>query len=387
MSASILPKPLRVAIVHDWLTVYAGAERVLEQMLLCYPQADIYSTVDFLPPKERAFLGGKVVHTSFIQNWPWAKTKYRAYLPFMPLAVEQFDLSSYDLVISSSHAVAKGVITGPDQCHVCMCYSPMRYAWDLQHQYLQESGLTRGPKAWLAKYLLHKMRIWDLRTANGVDHFIAISQFIARRIYKVYRRDSVVIYPPVDLDAFTIGEEKGDFYLTASRLVPYKKVDLIVKSFAQMPGKRLIVIGGGPDFDKIKQIATPNVTVLGHQPFDVLLSHLRQAKAFIFAAEEDFGIAPLEAQACGTPVIAFAKGGALETIRGKEEDAARTGLFFPEQTAEAIVQALGRFESLGTPIAPANCRENALRFSKARFRTELTEFIDAALARHRKPQD
>ncbi len=386
MSASILPKPLRVAIVHDWLTVYAGAERVLEQMLLCYPQADIYSTVDFLPPKERAFLGGKSVHTSFIQNWPWAKTKYRAYLPFMPLAVEQFDLSSYDLVISSSHAVAKGVITGPDQCHVCMCYSPMRYAWDLQHQYLQESGLTRGPKAWLAKYLLHKMRIWDLRTANGVDHFIAISQFIAKRIQKVYRRDSVVIYPPVDLDAFTIGEQKGDFYLTASRLVPYKKVDLIVKSFAQMPGKRLIVIGGGPDFDKIKQIATPNVTLLGHQPFEVLLSHLRKAKAFIFAAEEDFGIAPLEAQACGTPVIAFAKGGALETIRGKEDDAARTGLFFPEQTCEAIVQALGRFESLGAPIAPANCRENALRFSKARFRTELTEFIDAALAGHRQPQ-
>ena len=375
-------KPLRVAIVHDWLTVYAGAERVLEQMLLCYPQADLYSTVDFVPQAERAFLGGKKVNTSFIQNLPFAKTKYRAYLPLMPLAVEQFDLSAYDLVISSSHAVAKGVITGPDQCHVCMCYSPIRYAWDLQHQYLQESGLSKGLKGWLAKYLLHKIRIWDLRTANGVDQFIAISQFIARRIDKVYRRDSVVIYPPVSLESFTIGEQKGDFYFTASRLVPYKKVDLIVRSFAKMLDKQLIVIGDGPDFEKIKAIATPNVTLLGYQPFEVLLSHLRQAKAFIFAAEEDFGIAPLEAQACGTPVIAFGKGGALETILGKKSDLAQSGLFFPEQTSDAIIDAVSRFESLSAPILAANCRQNALRFSKERFRTQLTELIEAALLKH-----
>ena len=375
-------QPLRVAIIHDWLTVYAGAERVLEQMLLCYPQADIYSTVDFVPDKERAFLAGKKVNTSFIQKLPFARTKYRAYLPLMPLAVEQFDLSSYDLVIYSSHAVAKGVLTGPDQCHVCMCYSPIRYAWDLQHQYLQESGLTKGPKAWLAKYLLHKIRIWDLRTANGVDQFIAISQFIAKRIFKVYRRESVVIYPPVSLEAFTLGEQKGDFYLTASRLVPYKKVDLIVRSFANMPDKRLIVIGDGPDFEKIKQIATPNVTLLGYQPFEVLLSHLRQAKAFIFAAEEDFGIAPLEAQACGTPVIAFGKGGALETIVGKEGEPSPSGLFFPEQTCTAIIEAVGRFESLQPPILAANCRQNALRFSKQRFQEQLMSCIDAALQRH-----
>lgn len=375
-------KPLRVAIVHDWLTVYAGAERVLEQMLLCYPQADLYSTVDFAPPAERAFLGGKKVNTSFIQNLPFAKTKYRAYLPLMPLAVEQFDLSSYDLVISSSHAVAKGVITGPDQCHVCMCYSPIRYAWDLQQQYLQESGLSKGLKGWLAKYLLHKIRIWDLRTANGVDQFIAISQFIARRIYKVYRRDSVVIYPPVSLESFTIGEQKGDFYFTASRLVPYKKVDLIVRSFASMLDKQLIVIGDGPDFEKIKAIATPNVTLLGFQPFEVLLSHLRQAKAFIFAAEEDFGIAPLEAQACGTPVIAYGKGGALETILGEKSDLAQSGLFFPEQTSDAIIHAVSRFESLTTPILAANCRQNALRFSKERFKIQLIELIESALLKH-----
>lgn len=382
MSLPSSTRPLRVAIIHDWLTVYAGAERVLEQILHCYPQADIYSTVDFVPENERAFLGGKKVNTSFIQKLPWAKTRYRSYLPLMPLAVEQFDLSGYDLVISSSHAVAKGVITGPDQCHVCMCYSPIRYAWDLQHQYLQESGLTKGLKAWLAKYLLHKMRIWDLRTANGVDQFIAISQFIAKRIYKAYRRSSVVIYPPVSLEAFTIGDQKSDFYFTASRLVPYKKVDLIVKAFAQMPNKRLIVIGDGPDFEKIQSIATGNVTLLGYQPFEVLLSHLRQAKAFIFAAEEDFGIAPLEAQACGTPVIAYGKGGALETIWGYSGKSP-TGLFFEEQTIASICQAIGRFESLPSPILPGDCRENALRFSVQRFRDQLSKEIETALC-HRQ---
>ncbi len=375
-------KPLRVAIVHDWLTVYAGAERVLEQILLCYPDADIYSTVDFVPETQRAFLAGKKVNTSFIQRLPLAKTKYRAYLPLMPLAVEQFDLSSYDLVISSSHAVAKGVITGPDQCHICMCYSPIRYAWDLQHQYLKESGLTKGPKAWLAKYLLHKMRIWDLRTANGVDQFIAISQFIAKRIYKVYRRESVVIYPPVSLESFTIGEQKRDFYFTASRLVPYKKVDLIVRSFATMPDKQLIVIGDGPDYEKIKQIATPNVTLLGYQPFEVLLSHLRQAKAFIFAAEEDFGIAPLEAQACGTPVIAFGKGGALETIVGGANAPHKTGVFFYEQTTSAICAAVDQFEKLAAPILATDCRQNALRFSQEEFRRHFTKFVEETMFNH-----
>jgi glycosyltransferase involved in cell wall biosynthesis len=369
-----------VAIVHDWLTVYAGAERVLEQMLLCYPHADLYSTVDFVPAEQRSFLQGKTVSTSFIQHLPFAKTKYRAYLPLMPLAIEQFDLSSYDLVISSSYAVAKGVITGPDQYHICYCHSPIRYAWDLQHQYLQESGLSHGLRGWVAKYFLHKIRIWDLRTANGVDQFIANSRFIARRIYKVYRRDSVVINPPVSLDSFTIGEQKANFYLTASRLVPYKKIDLIVKAFAQMPNKQLIVIGDGPDYEKIKQIATPNVTLLGYQAFEVLRSHLQQAKAFIFAAEEDFGIAPLEAQACGTPVIAYGKGGALETIQGLPHAPAPTGLFFTEQSATAIKEALEQFEGLATPILPSDCRQNAMRFSQERFCEQLKSFVNQAMA-------
>ena len=370
----------KIAIVHDWLTVYGGAERVLEQVLACFPQAELYSTVEFVPESERHFLGGRKVNTSFIQKLPFARKKYRNYLPLMPLAVEQFDLSAYDLVISSSYAVAKGVLTGPDQLHVCLCYSPMRYAWDLQHEYLRETRLDRGVKGWLAKWLLHRLRIWDYRTANGVDDFIAISGFIARRIRKAYRRESQVIYPPVDIHGFEPGTERGDFYLTASRMVPYKRIDLIVEAFSAMPDKQLVVIGDGPEMAKIRSKAGANVQILGHQPFAVLKKHLQQAKAFIFAAQEDFGIAPLEAQACGTPVIAFGKGGAVETIRG-EQFTEPTGVHFDEQTVESLVAAIQRFEAMADKISPAACRANAARFAPERFRAELTACVETAWQR------
>ena len=367
---------MKVAIVHDWLVTYAGAERVLEQLLLCYPQADLFSLVDFLPEKQRSFLGGRKVTTSFLQNMPGAKKHYRAYLPLMPLAVEQLDLSEYDLVISSSHAVAKGVLIGPDQLHVCMCYSPIRYAWDLQHQYLRESGLTRGVKAWLVRWLLHKIRIWDARTAYGVDKFIAISHFIARRIEKAYRRESVVIYPPVNVDAFELNEVKSNFYLAASRMVPYKKMPMIVEAFNRMPDKKLVVIGDGPDLEKCKAMAGPNVQVLGYQQFEAMKEYLERAKAFVFAAEEDFGIAPLEAQACGTPVIAYGKGGALETIRGLAHTQP-SGLFFYEQTAAALINAVQEFERQAHLISAHDCRSNVQRFSPEIFRQKLTEMVDA----------
>src|SRR5215208_3026661 len=193
-------------------------------MLALYPEADLFSLVDFVPPDERAFLAGRKVQVSFIQRLPGARKHYRQYLPLMPLAVEQFDLSGYDLVISSSHAIAKGVLTGPDQLHVCFCHSPMRYAWDMQHQYLRQSGLDSGTRGALARYLLHRIRVWDLRTANSVDSFIAVSAFIARRIWKTYRREAAVIYPPVDVQAFTLIPEKADYYVTASRIVPYKRI-------------------------------------------------------------------------------------------------------------------------------------------------------------------
>jgi len=214
---------LRVAVVHEWLTTYAGSEKVLAQLLKLFPHADVFVLVDFLAPAERGFLQGHKVTTSFIQRLPFAKKKYRAYLPLMPLAVEQFDLSEYDLIISSSHAVAKGVITGPDQIHISYVHSPMRYAWDLQHQYLRESGLQSGMKGWIAKYLLHRLRLWDARTANGVDVFVANSSFIAKRIWKVYRREAKVVYPPVDVAVFSLSSAKSSFYLAASRMVPYKK--------------------------------------------------------------------------------------------------------------------------------------------------------------------
>jgi len=368
---------MKIAIVHDWLTVYAGAERVLEQILHLYPDADLFSLVDFLPRAERGFIYNKPVRTSFLQNLPFARTRYRHYLCLMPYAIEQFDLSGYDLVISSNYAVAKGVITGPDQLHISYVHSPMRYAWDLQHQYLRETGLDKGVKGWLAKWVLHKMRIWDARTANGVDYFIANSHFIARRIWKVYRRKASVIYPPVDTASFALHEQKEDFYLTASRLVPYKKIDLIVEAFNEMSDKRLVVIGDGPDFKKIQMKAGQNISLLGYQGPDHLKKFMQRAKAFVFAAEEDFGISPLEAQACGTPVIAYAKGGVLETIRGLDDENP-TGVFFKEQNAVAIVNAIEEFERVRDRIPAERCRENALRFGQERFRHELKTFIDQA---------
>lgn len=367
-------KNARVAIVHDWLTVYAGAEKVLEELLALLPQAELFSLVDFLPAGERGFIQNKPVTTTFIQHLPLARTKYRNYLPLMPLAIEQLDLSNYDLVLSNTHAIAKGVLTGPDQLHLSYCHSPMRYAWDLQAQYLKESGLDRGIKSALARYLLHRIRLWDSRTPNGVDEFIANSEFIARRIYKVYRRPSAIIYPPVDTAGFELRADKEDFYLTASRMVPYKKIELIAQAFSEMPDKKLVIIGTGPDFEKVKAKAGPNVTLLGYQPFSVLKDHMQRARAFVFAAEEDFGIVPLEAQACGTPVIAFGKGGSLETVRGFGHRPDPTGVFFGAQTIPSLKEAVAQFETL--TFDPAAVRAHAETFSVPRFRREFGGFID-----------
>jgi glycosyltransferase involved in cell wall biosynthesis len=379
----------RVAIVHDWLTVYGGAERVLETLLLLYPDADLFCVCDFLPAADRHILGIRQPKTTFIQHLPGAHKRYRNYLPFMPLAIEQLDVSEFDLVISSSHAVAKGILTGPNQLHISYVHSPIRYAWDLQHQYLRQAGLEVGVKGWLAKGILHYMRLWDYRTAHGVDCFVANSRFIARRIHKVYGRPSAVIYPPVDIGGFALRTDKEEFYVTASRMVPYKKVDLIVEAFSAMPEKRLIVIGDGPMRDKVRAKAARNVQMLGHATAEVLRDHLQRARAFVFAAEEDFGIAPVEAQACGTPVIAFGKGGALETIVPLPEaecaasSPAPTGVFFYEQSVAAIIAAVERFEGEGAAITPEACRENALRFAPERFRKEFTAFVEREWAAFR----
>lgn len=373
---------MKVAIVHDWLTLKGGAESCLEEFLRLFPQADLFCIVDFLPEQERGFLKGRRITTSFVQRMPRAAKWYRSYLPLMPVAIEQLDVTDYDLVLSSSASVAKGVITGPDQIHVAYTHSPIRYAWDLQHQYLREAGLIRGLKGGIARSILHYMRLWDTRTANGVDHFIANSHFISRRIRKVYGRDATVIYPPVDIDRFTLADARDDFYVTMSRMVPYKRIPLIVEAFAQMPDRRLVVIGDGPEMTAVKAVATPNVTIMGKQPDEVVVDYLQRAKAFVFAAEEDFGIAPVEAQACGTPVIAYAKGGALETVRG-HDGADQTGVFFGKQTKEAIVAAVEHLDRRIHTIAPAACRANAERFSTQRFRREIEDFLDTVMT----PQD
>lgn len=365
---------MKVAIVHDWLTLRGGAESCLAEMLNMFPQADLFCIVDFLPHQERDFLATRRVTTSFIQKMPGARKHYRSYLALMPLAIEQFDVTGYDVVISSTASVAKGVVTGPDQIHIAYTYSPIRYAWDLQHQYLAEAGLTKGIKSRIARLILHYMRLWDSRTAHGVDHFIAISDFIARRIRKAYGRTADVIYPPVDLDRFSLHEAKEDFYVTMSRMVPYKRIPLIVDAFAAMPDKQLVVIGDGPEMPAVRAAAGPNVIILGKQPDSVVVDHLQRARAFLFAAEEDFGIAPLEAQACGTPVIAYGKGGVLETIRG-HDGPEQTGVFFAEQSTTSIIEAVRHLERRGDAITPKACRANVERFSVQRFRDEFSAFV------------
>jgi len=368
---------LKIAIVHEWFVTYAGSERVVEQILNLFPHADLFAVVDFLNASQRDFIQNKPVQTTFIQKLPFAKAKFRQYLPLMPLAIEQLDLSAYDLIISSSHAVAKGVLTAPHQLHISYVHSPIRYAWDLQHQYLKESNLERGIKSWIARWILHQIRIWDTRTANGVDLFVSNSEFIARRIHKVYRRSATVIYPPVDLQNYTLCEQKQKFYLTASRLVPYKRIDLIVEAFSQTSDRSLIVIGDGEQMAKIRAKASSNIKFLGHLEPEALREYMQKARAFVFAAEEDFGITPVEAQACGTPVIAYGRGGVCESVRGLDCDRP-TGVFFAEQTVASICEAVLEFEKNSDRILPKICHENAMRFSTERFQAEFLEFVEKA---------
>lgn len=364
---------LRVAVVHDFLYTVGGAERVVEQILEVVPNCDVFALFDFLPEEDRSFLKGKPVTTSFLQKMPFARRKHRAYLPLMPFAIEQLDLSEYDLVISSSYLAAKGVITGPDQLHVCYCHSPARYAWDLQFQYLRDAGLGFGPRGLFARAVLHYLRNWDARSALGVDHFIANSRFVARRIEKIYRRQATVIHPPVNTDRFVPTEERGNEFLAVSRMVPYKKTDLIVAAFSKMPHTRLVVIGDGPDFENVKQLAGPNVTLLGRQSDDVVKAHMQRARALVFAAEEDFGIVPVEALACGTPVIAFARGGVTETVPNEGRC-----ILYDEQSVDGIVEAVERFEGLPEidDLERAELRRAAERFSRECFRQTFVERVE-----------
>lgn len=360
---------MRCALVHDWYYTNGGAEKVVRSINHIYPEIENYALIDFLGDKDREeILNKKRVQVSFIQKLPTAKSNHRKFIQLFPYAMEQFDLREYDLVLSSSSSVAKGVLTNQQQLHICYCHSPMRYAWDLYHQYLHESNLVSGPKSLYARYLLHKLRQWDVLSSNRVDYFIANSHFISKRIKKLYRRESHVIYPPVDVEKFNFQRQKEDFYFTASRMVPYKKIDTIVSAFNEMPDKKLFVAGDGPDYKKISKIAKENIVMLGRVSDEEMHKYLSSAKAFVFAALEDFGILPVEAQCCGTPVIGYGEGGLRETVVNK-----KTGLFFYEQKSKSIIDAVRNFE--GLTFDSEAIRGHALKFSAFRFEEEVRDFI------------
>jgi glycosyltransferase involved in cell wall biosynthesis len=363
---------VRIAVVHDWLDTWAGSDRAAAQILAIWPQADFFTLVDFLPQADRAPFAGRRITTSFLQRLPFARRHFRKYVPLMPKAIESFDLSGYDMVVSSAHAFAKGIRTAPGQYHLCYCYTPMRYAWAMEGEYLRAFGLSGGPLGWLARRELARLREWDRAAARRVTDIVAISRFVARRIQEAYGREVPVIYPPVDVEAFTPREPRDAFYVVVARLVPYKRVDAVVEAFRRLPGRELVVIGDGPERAALERNRPPNVRFLGYTPHETVAEHLQRARTFVFAGEEDFGIATVEALACGTPVIALARGGSLEIVVDGE-----TGLFFAEPTPQAIAEAVQRFESLAPAIEPARCRRRAEGFSVARFRDEFRAFAEA----------
>ncbi len=368
---------LKYALVHEWLTPKAkGGSELVVQEILQHINADLYALIDFESTNPESYLYQRKINTTFLQKFPQARNGVQKYLPLLPLAIEQLDLNHYDVILSSSHAVAKGVLTNPHQLHICYCHTPMRYAWDLTFDYLKGDRQGQGIQGIIARYILHRLRQWDVISANRVDYFIANSQHTAQRIWRCYRRQAKVIYPPVNLEKFDFQPEKEDFYLTISRLVSYKQIYLIVEVFNQLK-KPLVVIGEGSQLDEIRQLAESHVQILGWQPHNVVKEYITKAKAFVYAACEDFGIALVEAQACGTPVIAYRKGGASETVKDiREYPQDGTGLFFDVQQPEALIEAVKTFEKLQTKIEPENCRLQATQFSPTIFKQSYLKFIE-----------
>lgn len=366
---------LKIAVVHDWLITYGGAERVLEQILAIFPQADLFALYDFTPAGKRDYFLNKPVTTSFLQNFPFASKKYRSYLPFMPLAVEQFDLSGYDLVISSSHAVAHGVLTNSEQLHISYINNTMVYAWDLYHHYLETGGLKRGLTGLLAKMIMHYIRIWDVSTSDRVDNYVANSRYTADRISKLYGRTADVIYPPVEVEKFEVANEKENYYVTVARLVPFKRIDLIVAAFNKMPNRQLIILGDGPDMKALRTMAGNNIEFLGFQTHDSVARYVKRARGFLFSSVEPFGIALVEALASGTPVVAYGRGAAPEIVRDGEN-----GVLFDRQDADSLIDAIDRLEQNKLGLDPHQMRKDASRFSTDRFRSRFKNYVLNAVA-------
>ena len=367
---------VKYALVHEWLTPKAtgGSELVVKEILK-HINADLYALIDFESGNPESYFYQRQIGKTFLQYLPLARNGVQKYLPLLPIAIEQFDLREYDIILSSSHAVAKGVLTTPYQLHICYCHTPMRYAWDLTFDYLNSSKVGKGIPGIFTRYLLHKLREWDVISANRVDYFIANSQHTARRIWRCYRRQAEVIYPPVDVEKFPFKSQKQDFYLTVCRLVSYKKISLIVRAFNQL-GRELVVIGSGRELSQLRHLARSNVKVMGWQPEEVVAQYMSEAKGFIYAACEDFGMALVEAQACGTPIIAYSLGGATETVLDmrKYPDSA-TGLLFSEQTEKALIEAVKFFESSQGYFQPEIIRKHADKFSQTVFQKHYFSFL------------
>jgi glycosyltransferase involved in cell wall biosynthesis len=362
---------VRVALIHYWLINSRGGEKTLRAIADLFPGADIYAHVVDSELAAREFPDHKVA-TTFIARLPFARKLYQKYLPLMPLALEQLDLREYDLVISSESGPAKGVIVAPHTMHICYCHSPMRYVWDMYHEYTLRAGLlTRLAMA----PLLHRLRIWDQVSAQRVDDYIANSKFIAGRIGKYYRRQATVIYPPVAVDEFSISNVAEDFYLSVGQLVAYKRAELLVDAFNRS-GRLLTIIGEGELLPKLRKIAKPNVRLLGWQPSDVIRDHYRRCRAVLLPGVEDFGIVPVEAMACGKPVIAFGYGGALETVID-----GLTGVLFSEPTALGLNQAVEKFEAIHDQFDAAIIRQHSEKFSTGSFKSQLQAHINSVISR------
>lgn len=368
---------MKYALVHEWLTPKAtGGSELVVREILQHIDADLYALIDFESSEPESYLYQRKIGKTFLQHLPRARNGVQKYLPLMPLAIEQLDLREYDVILSSSHAVAKGILASPRQLHICYCHTPMRYAWDLTFDYLNNSRSGRGLLGILTRNLLHRLRQWDVLSANRVDYFIANSNHTARRIWRCYRREAKTIYPPVNIERFPFQRQKEDFYVTVSRLVSYKKVSLIVEAFNRL-GYPLVVIGEGGELEQLRRLAKPNIQILGAQSNAAVEKYLANAKAFVYAACEDFGIALVEAQACGTPVIAYAGGGALETVIDiRERPETGTGILFSHQTPESLVAAVETFSDLESHFNADNCRVSAARFTPEIFKTAYLEFIE-----------
>ena len=366
----------RVGYVHEWLTEWGGSEDVTRAMLQAVPGTALHATIDVLKAEHRARFGAIPIRTTFLQQAPFVRTRFWNYLPLTPLAVETHDLRGADVIVSSSHAFAKGVLTTAEQLHVSYVHSPMRYAWDLHHEYLADYRLDRGPKGMLARYLFHRLRQWDRQTANNVDLFLANSRHVQRRIWRAYRRLARVLYPPVAVGRFRFEPVKGDHYVTVSRLVSYKRVDLLLAAFREMPQRKLVVVGDGPEMPRLRAMCPPNVELLGFQPDAVVQQQLGNARAFLFAAHEDFGISPVEAQACGTPVIAYGVGGSRETVRDVRSETHPTGLLFAEQSPAGLKAAVEAFDAVS--IDPHDCRRWAESFDEPLFQERFRNILEQA---------